>query len=355
MKRFRIKIPIIAVLLLALIACGKSEEEPEEITPVAAEVAAPETVVSQPEVDEETAFEVEDEADEPPVEEIPEECYAFSLAEVPEYSGETYYVINENQPNFFADDMTTNAFEEYSALDSLGRCGVCYANVCQELMPTEPRGEIGNVKPSGWHTVKYPEVIEKLYLYNRCHLLGYQLTGENDNVQNLITGTRYFNEEGMLPFENKVANYVASTGNHVLYRVTPVYEEDNLIASGVTMEAKSVEDDGKGICFYVFVYNVQPGILIDYASGESMQDPEYTNLLPAVTETKPEEKVPEKAPEVTEESKEVTYVLNTNTGKFHEPWCGSVDTIKPKNRSDVTDSREDIINRGYAPCKRCNP
>ena len=185
------------------------------------------------------------------------------------YNESPFVEVNGNVPYFGEDEYTTESFEIYSELDSLGRCGAAYANIGKDLMPVEERGEIGMVKPAGWHTVKYPEVIEDVFLYNRCHLIGYQLSGENANVQNLITGTRYLNVEGMLPFENKVASYVRETGNHVLYRVTPIFEKDNLLAEGVLMEAYSVEDEGKGVAFCVFVYNVQPGIEIDYATGES--------------------------------------------------------------------------------------
>ncbi|SEK58399.1 DNA-entry nuclease [Pseudobutyrivibrio ruminis] len=187
-----------------------------------------------------------------------------------DYTDNPYTVVNDNVPYFSEEDLTrTDAFETYSELDSLGRCGVAYANICQELMPTEERGEIGSVKPSGWHTVNYHEYVDGNYLYNRCHLIGYQLSGENANEKNLITGTRYLNVEGMLPFENEVAEYVEETGNHVLYRVTPVFEGDNLVASGVQMEAYSVEDQGAGVMFNVYCYNVQPGITIDYATGDS--------------------------------------------------------------------------------------
>ena len=189
--------------------------------------------------------------------------------EIPEYSEAAYTEVNGNVPFFTEEEMTTEAFEVYSELDWLGRCGSAFANVCDELMPTEERGSIGMVKPTGWHTVKYPELISDLYLYNRCHLIGYQLTGENANEKNLITGTRYMNVEGMLPFENMVADYVRETDNHVLYRVTPSFTEDNLVADGVLMEAYSVEDHGEGVKFCVFVHNVQPGIEIDYATGES--------------------------------------------------------------------------------------
>lgn len=194
--------------------------------------------------------------------------HVVSVADVPAFSGEPYVVINNNEPLFTAEDLTTEAFEFYSQLDSLERCGYVEACIGKELMPTEDRESISQVKPSGWVQAYYDCVNGKA-LYNRCHLIGFQLTGENANKRNLITGTRYMNTEGMLPFENMVADYIKETGNHVLYRVTPIYEGNNLVASGVQMEARSVEDDGEGICFHVYVYNVQPGVTIDYATGES--------------------------------------------------------------------------------------
>lgn len=197
---------------------------------------------------------------------------SVTMKDIPEYFGEPYVVLQDNWPDFDAGDLTTEAFETYSELDELGRCGAACANICLDIMPAEPRGEIGQVKPSGWHTVKY-DCVDGKYLYNRCHLIGYQLAGENANRQNLITGTRYLNVMGMLPFENMVDDYVEETENHVLYRVTPVFEGDNLLASGVQMEAFSVEDDGEGVCFNVYVYNVQPGVGIDYATGESWEEP----------------------------------------------------------------------------------
>lgn len=187
---------------------------------------------------------------------------------IPAYNGAPYVELNGNQPNFTQEDLTTEAFENYSELDDLGRCGVAYANICLEIMPTEPRGDIGSVKPTGWQTVKY-DVVDGKYLYNRCHLIGYQLAGENANKQNLITGTRYLNVTGMLPFENEVDDYVDETGNHVLYRVTPYFEGAELVARGVQMEAYSVEDNGEGVCFNIYAYNVQPGVEIDYATGGS--------------------------------------------------------------------------------------
>ena len=198
---------------------------------------------------------------------IPE--ISFDLDEIPEFSNVPYVVLNENRPFFEEGDYTLEPFEKYSELDELGRCGACYANICKEIMPTEKRGEIGNVKPTGWHTVRYDDLVEGKYLYNRCHLIGYQLAGENANEKNLITGTRYCNVSGMLPFENQVADYVEETKHHVLYRVTPIFEENDLVAKGVQMEGFSVEDSGEGVCFHVFVYNAQPGITIDYSTGES--------------------------------------------------------------------------------------
>ena len=193
----------------------------------------------------------------------------ITLENLPEYSGEPYVELNGNLPNFTEEERTDQTpFETYSSLDLLGRCGVAYANVCRELMPTEERGAIGMVKPSGWQMAKY-DCVDGKYLYNRCHLIGYQLAGENANERNLITGTRYLNVTGMLPFENQVADFVEETGYHVLYRVTPIFEGLELVARGVEMEAWSVEDGGEGVCFHVFVYNVQPGVVIDYATGES--------------------------------------------------------------------------------------
>lgn len=192
----------------------------------------------------------------------------IDISEIPDYTHQKYVEINNNIPYFDEADLSDESFERYSELDELGRCGVAYANIGVDLMPTEKRGSIGMIKPSGWHTVKYDNVDGK-YLYNRCHLIAYQLSGENANEKNLITGTRYMNVEGMLPFEERVGNYVRETKNHVLYRVTPFFEGDNLLAKGVLMEAMSVEDSGEDICFCVFVYNVQPDIQIDYATGKS--------------------------------------------------------------------------------------
>lgn len=293
---------------------------------------------------------------------------AFNAADVPAYSGEPYTAVNNNEPYFTSDNLTTEAFENYSELDALGRCGVAYANVCLETMPTEKRGSISEVKPTGWHSVKYDNVDGKS-LYNRCHLIGYQLTAENANQQNLITGTRYLNVDGMLPFENMVADYVKETDNHVLYRVTPIFTGDNLVADGVLMEGYSVEDEGDGICFCVYAYNVQPGITIDYATGDSWLSSEKGNFNSssggnsAVSQSAADKSGTQQAAVQTESVKETSapvstgteYILNTNTKKFHYPSCSSVKQMKASNKKEYTGSRDDLIAQGYDPCKKCNP
>ena len=293
---------------------------------------------------------------------------AFNAADVPAYSGEPYTAVNNNEPYFTSDNLTTEAFENYSELDALGRCGVAYANVCLETMPTEKRGSISEVKPTGWHSVKYDNVDGKS-LYNRCHLIGYQLTAENANQQNLITGTRYLNVDGMLPFENMVADYVKETDNHVLYRVTPIFTGDNLVADGVLMEGYSVGDEGDGICFCVYAYNVQPGITIDYATGDSWLSSEKGNSdsssggNSAVSQSAADKSGTQQAAVQTESVKETSapvstgteYILNTNTKKFHYPSCSSVKQMKASNKKEYTGSRDDLIAQGYDPCKKCNP
>lgn len=293
---------------------------------------------------------------------------AFNAADVPAYSGKPYTAVNNNEPYFTSDNLTTEAFENYSELDALGRCGVAYANVCLETMPTEKRGSISEVKPTGWHSVKYDNVDGKS-LYNRCHLIGYQLTAENANQQNLITGTRYLNVDGMLPFENMVADYVKETDNHVLYRVTPIFTGDNLVADGVLMEGYSVEDEGDGICFCVYAYNVQPGITIDYATGDSWLSSEKGNSdsssggNSAVSQSAADKSGTQQAAVQTESVKETSapvstgteYILNTNTKKFHYPSCSSVKQMKASNKKEYTGSRDDLIAQGYDPCKKCNP
>lgn len=282
---------------------------------------------------------------------------SFSLSDVPAYSGKAYTSVNGNVPYFSAAELTTQSFETYSDLDSLGRCGVTYACIGKDLMPTEERGSIGMVKPTGWHTVRYDDLVDGKYLYNRCHLIGYQLTGENANTKNLITGTRYLNIEGMLPFENMVADYIQETNNHVLYRVTPIFEGNNLLANGVLMEGYSVEDKGAGVSYCVFAYNVQPGIEIDYATGESkLADGAQQEEQKTATVTPTPSPEPEKQEPVTRsEASQADYILNTNTKKFHYPTCSSVNDMKEKNRQEFFGTRDETIALGYSPCGRCKP
>lgn len=262
------------------------------------------------------------------------EGHAATEEGLPFYDGSAYVSVSDGKPRFFAEECASAvAFETYAPQDALGRCGAAFACIGQELMPTEERGSIGQVKPSGWHTVKY-DFVDGKYLYNRCHLIGFQLTGENANEENLITGTRYMNVEGMLPFENMVADFIRETGFHVLYRVTPHFVGRELVARGVWIEAYSVEDAGEGIEFFVYCYNVQPGVEIDYATGES-------RLAESAEEKE------------TGEARQ--FVLNTNSKKFHLPSCPSADTIAPHNRETRTAAREDLIKEGYSPCGACRP
>lgn len=321
------------------------------------------------------------------------------------YSGSPYLVLNNNIPFFTKENLPAESFEYYSDLDGLGRCGIACANIGKDIMPEEERGNIGQIKPSGWHTVKC-DIIDGIYLYNRCHLIAYELSGENANEKNLITGTRYMNIAGMLPFENKVADYVKETDNHVLYRVAPVYAaEDDLLAYGVIMEGWSVEDDGEGICYNVFVFNVQPGIRIDYATGESglaetgsapdsgggtpdasqnpvggnPQSPGYppdstggTTQIPDASQNPADgtTQTPDASQNPADEDSQdgndtdgdqadaprgTTYILNTNTKKFHYPDCSSVKQMAEKNKWEYTGSREDVVSMGYDACKRCKP
>lgn len=374
-KRLITQLSLWLALLLTFTGCAESTVTPQDNTYAIEQLAtipselleASETAVSEPESGQplESSSDTQESQQVVSATDVPagEGTSAFSLREIPAYSGTPYTEVNGNQPYFTEEELTTQSFETYSELDSLGRCGVAYANVGQDLMPTEPRGEIGAVKPSGWHLVKYDNVDGK-YLYNRCHLIAYMLAAENANPQNLITGTRYLNVQGMLPFETKVCDYVKNTGNHVLYRVTPIFDGDNLLADGVLMEAYSVEDAGEGISFCVFAYNVQPGIGIDYATGDNWAEGSgtYQSTVASVAEETP---VPQPetdtAVQITpessapQESQGITYVLNTNTKKFHYPTCSSVDDMKEKNKQIYTGSRDEVINMGYVPCKRCNP
>ena len=262
----------------------------------------------------------------------PETVSSDLLSQIPAYSGEAFAVLNGNAPTFTQEDITTDSYEFYEDLDAYNRCTYTMACIGKDLMPTEERGNIGQVKPSGWVTAKY-DFVDGRYLYNRCHLIGFQLTGENANERNLITGTRYMNVEGMLPFENMVADYIKETGNHVLYRVVPVFTGNNMVADGVTMEAWSVEDNGEGICFCVFVYNVQPGVEIDYATGESWL-----------------------AEPVSAEGENVeAFVVNTSSGKFHQYSCSQWQSIKEENRQTFETTRSQMLAWNFEQAGCCRP
>lgn len=266
----------------------------------------------------------------------------FILIDLPTYVGSAYAVLNNNIPVFSPEELTTEGYEFYSPLDSLGRCGTVIASVGRETMPAEDedRGNISSVKPTGWVQASYDSMGGQP-LYNRAHLIGWQLTAENANERNLVTGTRYLNVQGMLPFEDMVADYVKETGNHVAYRVTPIFEGKNLVCSGVQMEGFSVEDNGEGICFNVYCFNVQPGIIIDYATGASSEGGE-TPVDPEAETNADGEVIHD-------------YVLNTGRKRFHYPNCSSVGQMSEKNKQPYTGSREDLLDQGYQPCGSCNP
>ncbi len=288
---------------------------------------------------------------------------------LPLYSGSPFVAINNNIPYFTDDEKKqTASFEKYTQLDSLERCQVTYACIGKDLMPTEDRGNIGNIKPTGWQTVKY-DFVDGKYLYNRCHLIGFQLTGENDNKRNLITGTRYMNVQGMLPFENMVADYIKETENHVLYRATPIFHKNELLARGVQIEAWSVEDNGEGICFNVYCFNVQPGVTINYATGQNKASAEISSSASVTPSnsvssnvssvTSSETTDQSSSSSVTSSPKDntatLTYVLNTNTKKFHHTTCRHVSSIKKENYSEFSGTRDSIISQGYSPCGTCKP
>ncbi len=282
----------------------------------------------------------------------------ISLDEIPEYKRSAYVEINGGDPYFKDNEITDEAFESYSELDALGRCGVAFACIGIELMPTEDRGEIASITPTGWEyggmsNNNTYDFVENEYVYNRCHLIGFQLAGENDNERNLITGTRYMNIEGMLPFENQVADFVEKTGYHVMYRVTPIFSGLDYVARGVLMEAYSVEDNGRGVCFCIYAYNVQPGVTIDYftgvnvANGEKM--PEINTDGDDRTEIKDDNNSGSSDNEICD------YILNINSKKFHIPGKSCANSIKEANREEYTGTRQQLIDKGYKPCGTCNP
>ena len=337
MKQSRTIIALLLTLLLSLgIFTGCDGTSSSDYS---AESSAPTSEITTHEEDVEALVESDEEV---PLESTGE---YFMPDQVPMYTGAAFTVVHDNVPYFTEADLTTEAYESYAPLDWLGRCGVCVANIGQEIMPTEKRGSIGQVKPTGWQVAKYDHVDGK-YLYNRCHLIGYQLTGENANERNLITGTRYLNIEGMLPFENMVADYVKETGNHVLYRATPIFTENNLVADGVLMEGYSVEDEGAGISYCIFAYNVQPGVTIDYATGNNVPET-------AIPGTEDQSTEASETNGTNASAEEQHYVLNSNTMKFHRPECSSVRDMK--HPEEYVGTRDALIAQGYAPCGRCNP
>ncbi|MEH2956928.1 DNA/RNA non-specific endonuclease [Candidatus Merdisoma sp. JLR.KK006] len=352
-------------IVLSVSACGNSTTiEPDSESEVEEIQGIEEEPIDVPEEESPTEEQIEEILS---IDEIVTSFEPEASVDIPDYAGELYVVMNDNIPFFTKDNLPTTSFEYYSELDELGRCGVACANIGQDLMPTEEREGIGQIKPSGWQTIKYDNVDGK-YLYNRCHLVGYQLSGENANEKNLITGTRYLNVQGMLPFENMIADYVKETGNHVLYRVAPIFDDDDLLAYGVLMEGWSVEDEGDGICFNVFVYNVQPDVVIDYATGNSQMDeralaftePEPTESQDSNPDTQNGNEPGTPEPQESVEQQDPTpagtdYILNTNTKKFHYPTCGSVKQMAEKNKQFYSGNRDDVIGMGYDPCKKCNP
>ena len=278
-----------------------------------------------------------------------------TLSVIPLYTGEDHVILQDGQPDFYTWQITTEGYVSFSRLDALGRTGPAMACLGPETLPTRPRGQIGNVRPSGWHTTRYDDLIEDEYLYNRAHVIEFSLCGDNATPENLFTGTRYLNAGSMLSYEARVVSYIAKTGNHVLYRCSPVYAGDDLVAAGVQMEAWSVEDAG-ALCFNVFLFNVQPGIVIDYATGESQRAAVETEALDrALADELPDRELQTEDVSPEEEAPDVAYVLNTNTHKFHVPSCPSVQEIKKKNRKDFYGTREEAIAAGYDPCGRCHP
>lgn len=369
MKRFNkiFSLLLAVIMMFSLVACGNDKvddatkpgtpstsitepSQPSVTTPtddcVQDEITEPSESEPGPSTPDTTPEDTSDPEDDDGFVPSPEYKPEFTLSDVPAFSGSPYYVVNNNEPFFYdGDKKLTEAFEEYAPLDNLGRCGVTVANVCKELMPTESRGDISSVYPSGWklngksNNNQYDtKLVDGGRIYNRCHLIGFQLAGENANKLNLITGTRYMNVTGMLPFENMVADYVKETGNHVLLRVTPMYEGNDLVARGVLMEAWSVEDEGDGVCYNVFCYNVQPGIEINYATGENWLAETGNNNN-----------------DNDDNATKTTYILNTNSKKFHKESCKNAESISEKNKEVYKGTREDLIKDGYSPCGVCKP
>lgn len=276
---------------------------------------------------------------------------AVQIADIPEYSGALCIDVNDGEPGFTDDDFKRGAFMEFSDLDFEGRCGAAFARIGTDTLSNAPRGDISQVHPSGWEQHRY-DFVDQEMLYNRSHLIAHQLCGEDANEKNLITGTRTMNSVGMTYCENIVANYVKQTGNHVLYRVTPIFAANDLVARGVQMEAESIEDGGQAIRFNVFVYNVEPGVEIDYVTGKSWESSDVPSMTTG-GEATTTGAGSEERPAVSSNPQE--YVLNTKSMKFHRPTCSSVDDIADNNKQEATATRDELISEGYSPCKQCNP
>ena len=273
-----------------------------------------------------------------------EEDPICKLLGIPAFSNKPFVALNGNKPTFTDAEITTKAYEFFSELDNLGRCGYVMSCVGQELMPTEDRGEIGHIRPTGWVQNKYDSsLVSGGNLYNRCHLIGFQLTGENDNNRNLITGTRYMNWDGMVEFENMIADYVKETGNHVMYRVTPMFYENELVARGVKMEAYSVEDRGEGICFNVYAYNVQPGITIDYKTGNNWLSGEEGTGSGSAGDI------------WSDDLDDVKYIVNASSKTVHIPTCSGVSSMSDKNKRGYDGELADLQAKGYSACGKCLP
>lgn len=344
----------LAALLLALLLCisacdGQGDSIGTTIGDTTQAPTEQQTTLADPDTDAPTEQPTENTTEQPgegstedtaePETEAPEQ--SIDLSNIPAYSGKPYVALNNNVPTFEQSELVTKSYETYGALDALGRCTTVMACCGRDLMPTEDRGSISSVKPTGWVQAQY-SIVNGGNLYNRCHLIGWQISGENANERNLITGTRYFNE-AMIPFENMIADYIKETNNHVMYRVTPIFEGNNLVASGAVMEAWSVEDNGEGICFHVYMYNVQPGVVIDYATGQSYLEADGGPTTKGEETTIPEDGL-------------LHFVLNKNSKKIHKTTCSSVPTISQKNRVDFDGTEEELealLGQGYTNCGTC--
>lgn len=319
-----------------------TEEPTEEPTEQPTEgTTAPDSVGSSSSTESNVESTAAPEPETPTEAETDEPASDIDLSSIPAYSGQAYVALNGNVPWFTASEKVTASYETYGALDELGRCTQVMACCGKDLMPTKDRGNISSIKPTGWVQAQY-SIVNGGNLYNRCHLIGWQITGEDANANNLLTGTRYFNEN-MIPFENMIADYIKETGNHVMYRVTPVFSGNHLLADGAVMEAWSVEDEGDGVCFCVFMYNVQPGVVIDYATGESYLEADGGPTTPGEETTYPDDGL-------------LHYVLNKSSKKIHKTTCSSVPTISQKNREDFAGTEEEVealFGKGYTNCGNC--